>query len=116
MNEPITIKDGKVILEVLQGVAFSFALDSAEADWTSYEDLAIEVKGKNDLNLRPVLRLDLARGLAIDGTRLVVSIPEAAFVQAPASKLAWDLKGKKGGAVVPIVPGEIRINNTVTKV
>lgn len=116
MNKEITVKDGVVILEVLQGVAFSFALDSADADWPSYEDLVIEVKGKNDLNLRPILRLDLNGGLAIAGTRLLVSIPESAFIQSPISTLAWDLKGKKSGTIIPIIPGEIRINNTVTKI
>src|SRR5690606_10804460 len=116
MNKPITIKDGKIILEVLQGVASSFALDSEEADWSSYEELALGVEGKDDLNLRPVLRLELDKGLRIDGSRLMISMGESAFILAPSQILAWDLKGKKGGAIIPIVPGEIRSNNTVTKI
>lgn len=111
----ITVEKGVVIIQALQGVSVDFTLSSPDFDFTSVEDLTIDFKRSKDMNLTPILRLTLGDGLTISNNKLVVSIEEDKTVSLPFKTLYWDLKGKIGDDTVAIMPGELRIVNSVTK-
>ncbi len=109
------LEKGKLIVSALQGQEVTFLLSSPDLDWATFTELAIDFKRFANMNDRPILSLSLGNGLAIADSKLQVTIAEGKTDNLPYSPLYWDLKGKQDGKTVAIMPGELRIVNSVTK-
>jgi len=111
----IYLEKGKVIIDALQGQEIAFTLSSTDIVWADFTELAIDFKRHANMNERPIMRVEIGSGLVIEVTKLHVTVAESKTENLPYQILYWDLKGKQGGKTVAIMPGELRIDNSVTK-
>lgn len=111
----ITKEKGLIIFNVLQGVPFSFAFRSEDLDWSTVSGLAIEIKRVRDINERAIVRLEVGKGLSVNGDTVSGVLDGSQTDKLPNARLYWDLKGLRDGQIIAIMAGEIRIINTVTK-
>lgn len=109
------IINGLPVHEIKRGVDDQLVFRTSDIDWSTYDEIVMEIKGGRNLDVRPLLRYSTADGsMQIDGERLRIPLTAQQTARLRAGKYVYDVKRILGSKVLPEIPGTIHLMDTIT--
>lgn len=109
----VSLKNGRIQWPIQNGVDASIVINN-EDGWDQFEEILMDFKYQIKIDYDPILRLTLESGLVIDENNLIITVTADQSKRWSGIKIFSDIKVKKDGKVLPVIPFDIIITNTVT--
>lgn len=108
-------KNGTIVWAIAKGSSASAVINKADG-WAMYDEIVMDLKISRDLEGSRVLRLSVGDGLIISGNALQIKLSYEQTSKLRGGKMYADVKLRINMEVLPPIPFELIVNETVTKI